>query len=772
MTTHALLTHGLIRPARALLVLNAALLAAFLAVVGGAAEWPVATALATPWGYLLLLVLSAVVCWLRAASVERDRAAWACAGAAIACWALGHGYADAFPPPSPAPAFSPVDACYLGFFPLMYAALWLRGRHRGEGSSMTTWLDGLTGALSIAAIASALAFEPVVALTGGDPAAITVELAYPTGDVLLMGSALAALLVHGWRGDRATGLLAAAMAVAAVADTSSLVDLAVGVSDHGRILGTCWPLAALLVAAAAWHEPADPREDAAAGSLRAQVPTGVCAALAVLVLVLDNVRPVNGLAGVLATAAMSVIIVRLALADRQTGALERNRMLARTDDLTGLANRRGFYEEGEERIAEALGAARSIALLLIDLDRFKELNDTLGHAAGDDLLRDFARRLRDAMPRVALLSRLGGDEFVVLLPDGSDETHARRAARRLAESLDAPFEVDGLRTNVRASVGAAVGPRDGTSRAELLRHADIAMYQSKTRKTELEVYVPEEDRHSRERIELAGQLPAAIDRDELVLHFQPKVELATGHVTGAEALVRWRHPSRGMLGPNEFLPLAEQHGLMRRLTLQVLRQALRQQAAWRKDGIALQVAVNISAANLLDPAFPGDVAEVIRRQATPGGALVFELTEDTLMADPQRALDVLAQLGEMGIGLALDDFGTGYSSLAHLKRLPVQELKIDRSFVLDMTTDAEDAVIVRSTVDLARNLGLHVVAEGVETAEAYEQLAASGCHAAQGYHLSRPLPAPELTRWLRRRGLVGASNVATAAQPTRARGRA
>ena len=377
MTTHALLTHGLIRPARALLVVNAALFAAFVAVAAGLADWPAATALATPWCYLLLLVLSAVVCWLRAASVERDRAAWACAGAAIACWALGQGYGDAFPPASPASAFSPADAFYLGFVPLRYAARWRRGRHRGEGSSMTTWLDGLTGALSIGAVASALAFEPVVALTGGDPAAITVDLAYPTGDVLLMGSVLAALLVHGWRGDRATGLLAAAMAVAAVADASSLIDVAAGVHDNGRILAAGWPLAALLVAAAAWHEPADPRADAAAGSLRAQVPTGVCAALAVLVLVLDNVRPVNGLAGVLATAAMSAIIVRLAFADRQTRALESNRLLARTDDLTGLANRRGFYEEGEERIAEALGAARTIALLLIDLDRFKELNDTL-----------------------------------------------------------------------------------------------------------------------------------------------------------------------------------------------------------------------------------------------------------------------------------------------------------------------------------------------------------------------------------------------------------
>ena len=763
MTTAALLSHGLARAARAVLALNAVLFLAFFAAVAGVAGTR-AEALATPWGYSALLVLSAGICWMRAASVERDRAAWACAGAAILCWALGQAYLDFLAAAGPAP-FSLTDAFYLAFFPLMFASLSLQARSRSAGQSAATWLDGLTGALSIGAVASALAFDPVVRLTSGDSTMITVNLAYPTGDALLLGTALMALVLHGR--DRVTGLLAAAMGVAVVADSFYLVDVAGGVYVTGQTLDAGWPLAALLVALAAWHEPAVQVRHVDAASLRAQLPTGVFALLALIVLVLDNFRPVNALAGMVATAAMCVIVVRLALSGRQQRALERNRMLARTDDLTGLANRRAFYHEAEEEIAKALAGARSIALLLIDLDRFKEFNDTLGHAAGDDLLREFARRLHRAMPSSALLSRLGGDEFVVLLPAGSDETAARRAARRLAETLDEPFQLDGLRTNVRASVGAAVGPRHGSDRAELLRHADIAMYLSKARKTELEVYVPEEDRHSRDRIELAGQLPDAIDRGQLVLFFQPKVELASGQVTAVEALVRWQHPERGMLGPNEFLGLAEQHGLMRRLTLQVLRQALDQQAAWRKAGIDLQTAVNISVANLLDPAFPGDVAEVIGRHGVPAGSLVFELTEDTLMADPQRALDVLAQLGEMGIGLSLDDFGTGYSSLAHLKRLPVQELKIDRSFVLDMTTDAEDAVIVRSTVDLARNLGLRVVAEGVETAEAYDQLATYGCHAAQGYHLSRPLPPRELERWLRRRGLVGASTVATAPRPGR-----
>jgi diguanylate cyclase (GGDEF)-like protein len=768
-TTGVLLSNGLARPARAVLTVNAVLFLAYFAVLAGLAGAR-AEALATPWAYLGVLAVSVGLCWLRAARVEHDRTAWVCAGAAILCWALGLAYRDLVAADGAVPTFSLTDVFYLAFFPLMFASLSLQARGRSAGTPATTWLDGLTGALSIGAVASALAFDPVVRLTGGDTATITVNLAYPTGDALLLGIALMALVLNGWR-DRATALVATGLAAATVADGFYLVEVAGGAYASGALLHAGWALGALLIASAAWHEPAVQVRQTDATSLRAQLPTGVFAVMAVIVLVLDNFRPVNALAGIVATAAMCVIVVRLALAGRQQRALERNRMLARTDDLTGLANRRAFYQEAEDQIAQALGGARSVALLLIDLDRFKEFNDTLGHAAGDDLLREFGRRLRRAMPSSALLSRLGGDEFVVLLPAGSDETAARRSARRLAETLDEPFQLDGLRTNVRASVGAAVAPRHGSDRAELLRHADIAMYLSKTRKTELEVYVPEEDRHSRDRIELAGQLPDAIERGQLVLYFQPKVELASGQVTAVEALVRWQHPERGMLGPNEFLPLAEQHGLMRRLTLQVLRQALGQQAAWRKAGIELQTAVNISVANLLDPAFPGDVAEVLGRHGAPEGSLVFELTEDTLMADPQRALDVLAQLGEMGIGLSLDDFGTGYSSLAHLKRLPVQELKIDRSFVLDMTTDAEDAVIVRSTVELARNLGLRVVAEGVETAEAYDQLAAYGCHAAQGYHLSRPLPAQELQRWLRRRGLTGASSVATAARPGRLSGR-
>jgi len=752
-----LLSEGRWRLARALLVVNAAILVLFLVQAGFGIGGPGADAVFDPWVYELLILLSAITCGLRAATVERERKAWLCGCAALICWLVGDLYYEtqlAGDPDAPLP--SPADAVWLLFFPFVYAMLGLLLRTRGRPLALTIWLDGLIGVLSAVAVTAAIAFDAVVAFTDGDTHTVTTTLAYPIGDLLLIGFVAAAITLNRGRANRALSLLGLGLVASALTDAAYRVGSATGTWAEGSAIDAAWPLAALLMAAAAWHAPADRRRAPDQDGLRAHAPTVVFALFAVAVLVRDVFAPVNALAGLAATGAMSVIVVRLVLVGNQQRALERNTMLALTDDLTGLANRRAFYSEAEGRIDRALDAGRPVALLLIDLDRFKELNDTLGHAAGDDLLCQFSARLTRAMPGSALLSRLGGDEFVVLLPSGSGEDAARTAARSLSDVLEEPFHLDGLRTKVRASVGAAIAPQHGADRALLLRHADVAMYQAKTRQTELEIYEPGEDRHSRERIELAGQLPDAIDHDQLVLHFQPKVELSSGRVAGVEALVRWRHPERGMLGPNEFLPLAEQHGLMRRLTLEVLRQALRQQAEWRRAGIELQTAVNISAANLLDPRFPGDVADVVRHHEVPEGSLILELTEDTLMADPEGALDVLAQLGELGIGLALDDFGTGYSSLAHLKRLPVQELKIDRSFVLDMVVDAEDAVIVRSTVDLGRNLGLRVVAEGVETAAAYEQLAGYGCHAAQGYHLSRPLPARDLAAWLRRRGMTPA----------------
>src|SRR3954447_5305849 len=433
-----------------------------------------------------------------------------------------------------------------------------------------------------------------------------------------------------------------------------------------------------------------------------------------------------------------------------------NEHQARHDGLTGLPNRSSFYE----RVTTALTAARSsgsmAAVMIVDLDRFKEVNDTLGHHSGDELLVEAGRRLSEALRDADVLSRLGGDEFAVLLPYVESLEAACAVADRLCEALEEPFVLHGLTVHLEGSVGVALYPEHGDDVEILMQRADVAMYVAKGSTASHEVYASRHDRHSATRLALLGELRHAIDGDEFVLHYQPKASLSTGRVDGVEALVRWEHPERGLVPPDEFIPLAEQTGVIKPLTAWVLDNALAQCRAWRDSGLDLTVAVNLSVRNLLDAHLPESIAELLRRHELPPSALELEITESTIVADQVRALDVLTRLNAMGIGLSVDDFGTGYSSLAYLKDLPVCELKIDRKFVNNMTEDGDDAFIVRSTIDLGRNLGLQVVAEGVETEAVWDQLAALGCDVAQGYYLTRPLPAADLTDWLvaRRQGSV------------------
>jgi diguanylate cyclase (GGDEF)-like protein/PAS domain S-box-containing protein len=415
------------------------------------------------------------------------------------------------------------------------------------------------------------------------------------------------------------------------------------------------------------------------------------------------------------------------------------------DPLTGLANRRKLFARLEEATTAARAVKSKLALLLIDLDHFKELNDTLGHQAGDRLLREIGPRLEAAVPGADLVARVGGDEFAVLLPLGTTAEEAELVARTLGRAIEDPFRFQGLTLLVRASVGIAMFPEHGRDVETLMQRADIAMYSAKARGVGCEVYSASRDGHSRARLALIGELPDAIDSGQIVVHYQPKFDLQTGTVTGAEALVRWDHPQFGLLGPGAFLPLAEQTGLMRPLTLRVLDDALAQCARWRDEGVPLTVAVNLGAPNLLDLGLPGDVLAALEKWEVDPSMLQLEITETIVAADPVRVIEIMNKLGELGISLSLDDFGTGSSSLAYLRELPVQELKIDKSFILGMDEDAEAATIVTTIVDLAHNLGLQAVAEGIETDEAYALLADSGCDYGQGFLMGRPMPAAELT---------------------------
>jgi diguanylate cyclase (GGDEF)-like protein/PAS domain S-box-containing protein len=428
-----------------------------------------------------------------------------------------------------------------------------------------------------------------------------------------------------------------------------------------------------------------------------------------------------------------------------------NEHQAQHDALTGLANRTLF----NARIGHVVNPRRRsdgrAAVVVVDLDGFKEINDSLGHAAGDELLVVLSGRLETALRTSDTVARLGGDEFGILLPEIRKRGDVLHAVERLKEAIEQPVALQGLSLSLEASIGIATYPEDGEDVETLLRCADAAMYHAKDEKCGWAFYDPSRIRHGTPRVTLMGELRRALDHHELVLYYQPKAVLADGAVHAVEALLRWRHPERGLVPPDEFIPMAQQTGLIKPLTLYVIEEALRQCREWAEDGLRLAIAVNLSARSLVDGDFPYEVEGLLERWGVEPGLLEFEITESAMLTDPGRTKLILEQLSAMGIRLSVDDFGTGYSSLAYLKRLPVSEIKVDRSFVMNMDEDEDDATIVRSTIELGRNLGLDVVAEGVENEQVWDRLRALGCTAAQGYYLSRPVPAPELGAWLEQR---------------------
>ncbi|GIL28352.1 putative bifunctional diguanylate cyclase/phosphodiesterase [Actinocatenispora comari] len=437
-------------------------------------------------------------------------------------------------------------------------------------------------------------------------------------------------------------------------------------------------------------------------------------------------------------------------------AAERDRE-SRHDPLTGLANRKALQERIEDDIARRDGDARPGPLLLVlDLDRFKEVNDALGHGVGDRLLVEAGRRLRARLPEDVLVARLGGDEFAVVRTAVGDLDTAHAFAERVAAVLSGPVHLDGMPLEVASSIGVAVYPRHGTDFDELLQHADVAMYEAKQRNDSVSVYAPEADHNSAARLGLLGDLRRALERPdrpelgELGVFYQPQVAIDSGEVVGVEALLRWRHPEHGMVGPEEVIRAAEHTAVMRLLTYRVLDEVVARVAQWQRDGLVLRAAVNVSVRDLHTADLVDHLAGLLDRHDVAPSQIELEITEGALMADPRRVLATLRRLDRLGIALSLDDFGTGYSSMLHLRRLPLSEVKIDRSFVLGMGSDPDDAAIVRSIIELAGALGMRVVAEGVEDERTWRRLSALGCQVAQGWFYARPMPAAELTSWLAR----------------------
>ncbi len=427
---------------------------------------------------------------------------------------------------------------------------------------------------------------------------------------------------------------------------------------------------------------------------------------------------------------------------------------ANHDPLTDLPNRKHLAELLTSALAERKD--EPLALLVLDLDGFKEVNDTLGHQTGDRLLQIVADRLTKVVRPSDTVSRLGGDEFGVLLAAVADEAAAHDVAVRIGAALAEPFQLEGVPLELEGSVGVALAPEHGEDAELLMRRAEIAMYLAKTERTQVEVYAEARDQHSASRLGLLGSLRHGIDTGELELHYQPKVAFSSGAVTGVEALVRWRHPQRGLVMPDDFIPLAEHSGLMHRLTEFVTDTALEQAAQWWSAGLQVPVAINVSARDLYGSALVRTVANGLVRHDLPPSALRLELTERVLMAEPARVSETLGALQRLGIQLSLDDFGTGYSSLVLLQQMPVAEIKVDRSFVSRMSAGG-DGAIVRSIIDLAHALGIETVAEGVETEETWRQLETLGCDSGQGWYVSRPMPSAVATQWLLRHPSRGAA---------------
>ena len=421
---------------------------------------------------------------------------------------------------------------------------------------------------------------------------------------------------------------------------------------------------------------------------------------------------------------------------------------AHHDALTGLPNRKSLTDKFDE-LMNSCEASNGAALLMIDLDRFKDVNDTLGHHCGDDLLVQIGHVLQDVVRDNDTVVRLGGDEFAILAPGLSRSDAAMALADRVRLELERPFRVQGIDLDVEASIGVAT-TSGGKDIAALLRQADVAMYVAKRQGAGAFAYDAAADMHSAARLSLLGELRGALNRHDLVLHFQPKISLTTGDVVGAEALVRWNHPSRGLILPDEFIPMAEHTGLIRSLTRYVLDAALAQERRWMNENRPLPISVNLSARNLMEDRLVEQIVDLLHRHGVPAALLELEITESSIVTEPGRARALLARLRALGIRVSIDDFGAGFTSLAVLKNLPVSELKIDRSFVEAMTTRPSDALIVRSVVQLSHNLGLVAVAEGVEDPTVLDALATMGCDVVQGYHFSRPLAADAFSAWFGR----------------------
>jgi diguanylate cyclase (GGDEF)-like protein len=700
--------------------------------------------------YSALNLLAAGLIAVRAYRIAADRLAWILIAAGMTFSAMGDVIYALWVPNGQSP--SAADPAYLVFYPLVYAGLLLLMRSRFKPVPVPVQLDSLVCGLTMGAVGAALLAGPIHAAMTRTPATVLVGLAYPWGDLVLLALVASMLPILGWRNDFRWPLLAAGFILFAAADTEYLFQTSVGSYRVGTLLDACWPASSLLVTMASWA-PARSVVSAPRRALGSYVKPVACTVVALGVAILAHD---SRLAVTLAALSLIATAARFSVTFRDVSMLAESHKHAMTDELTALPNRRSLAialtaVNSSALSGTSLATTRTPsrrALLLLDLYEFHEINNSLGHHFGDELLCHIANRLSTCVRREDLLARAGDDQFAILMADGADLIAARAQAGRLLEALSEPFALDPITVQVDARIAIALCPDHCDHPQELLNRAETAIPQAKTAKSKIAVYDSAFELYRDNDPNLVEQLRAALlDGDELTLHYQPKINASDGSVHSVEALLRWQHPSRGLLLPEEFLPAAERAGLMRKVANRTVSRALEQILSWREQGIALAVAVNLSATNLLDLDLVGTIERLLRTHGLPPDALIIEITESALV-DSVRSRNTVAELQHLGVRISLDDYGTGWSSLARLQDVSVDELKLDRIFVARLARDPRSVAIVRSTVALAHSLGADLVAEGVEDEITLNALRRYGCTITQGFVHSPPLPANELQQWI------------------------
>jgi diguanylate cyclase (GGDEF)-like protein len=704
----------------------------------------------TKFLYSALNLLAAMLIGVRAYRVAGDRLAWALIAAGMTASALGDVIYGLWVSSGQSP--SAADPAYLAFYPLVYAGLLLLMRARLKRVPVPIQLDSLVCGLVMAAVAAALTAGPIHTATAHAPATVLVGLIYPWGDLVLLALAAGMLPILGWRSEFRWALLVAGFILFAAADTAYLFETSAGSYRVGTLLDACWPAASLLVAMASWA-PSSSVAPATRRGLGSYITPVACTIVALEVAILGHD---SRIAATLAALSLIAVAARFSVTFRDVSTMAESHNHAMTDQLTGLPNRRA--------LATALTAAsdsqssgsspahrpppRRRTLLLLNLYELQEINDSVGRHFGDELLRRIADRLANTVRHEDLLARSGEDQFAILLAEESDLAAARGHASRLIEVLSQPFALDPITVQVDGCIAVALYPDHCDHPQELLHCAEATIPHAKTALSKIAVYdAAFEFRRDNDPSLIEALNTALLDGDQLTCHYQPKINASDDSVHSVEALLRWHHPSRGLLLPQEFLPAAETAGLMRKVANRTISIALEQVQSWREHGIALTVAVNLSTANLLDLDLVGTIERLLRMHGLPAEALMVEITESALV-DSARSRNTVAALQRLGVRISLDDYGTGWSSLARLQDVSVDELKLDRVFVARLAQDPRSVAIVRSTVALAHSLGADLVAEGVEDQVTLNALRRYGCTITQGFVHSPPLPGDDLLHWI------------------------